>query len=65
MDTDLRLFYFVIQIMRFNEVKHALLVAIDEIQKTSCELKKDSEQYYFPDKEQVSWHVTHDVCVSM
>jgi hypothetical protein len=28
-------------------------------------LKKASEQYYFPDKELVSWRVTHDVCVTM
>jgi hypothetical protein len=46
-------------------VKDALLAAIDEIKKTSRELKKAFEQYYFLDKEVVSWRVTHDVCVAM
>jgi hypothetical protein len=46
-------------------VKDALLAAIDEIKKTSHELKNAYEQYYFPNKELVSWCVTHDVCVAM
>jgi hypothetical protein len=51
------------QCARFNEVKDALIDAIDEITKTSFQLKKASEEYYFPDKDQVSWCVSHDVCV--
>jgi hypothetical protein len=31
----------------FNEVKDALLDAIDEINKTSFQLKKAPEEYYF------------------
>jgi hypothetical protein len=50
---------------RFTEVKVALFGAIDEINITFCQMKKASEQYYFPDKELVSWRVTCDVCVAM
>jgi hypothetical protein len=28
-------------------------------------LKKASEEYYFVDREQISWRVLHDVCVDM
>jgi hypothetical protein len=42
-------------------VKDALLGAIDEMTKTSSELMKASEEYYFSD---VSWRVSHDVCES-
>jgi hypothetical protein len=55
----------VMQCTHFNEVKDALLDAIDEINKTSFHLKKASEEYYFPDKDQVSWRISHDVCVDM
>jgi 4-hydroxyphenylpyruvate dioxygenase-like putative hemolysin len=55
----------VMQCTHFNEVKDALLDAIDEINKTSFHLKKASEEYYFPDKDQVSWGISHDVCVDM
>jgi hypothetical protein len=55
----------VMQCARFNEMKDALLDAIDEITKTSFQLKKASEEYYFLDKDQVSWYVSHDICVDM
>jgi hypothetical protein len=55
----------VMQCARFNEMKDALLDAIDEITKTLFQLKKASEEYYFQDKDQVSWRVSHDVCVDM
>jgi hypothetical protein len=45
----------------FNEVKDALLAAIDKITQTLFQLKKAFEEYYFPDKDQVSWRVSHDV----
>jgi hypothetical protein len=48
------LFYFLIQSEWFTEVKDVPLATIDEIKKTSRELKKAFEQYYFPDKELVS-----------
>jgi hypothetical protein len=28
-------------------------------------LKKALEEYYFSDKDQISWRVSHDVCVDM
>jgi hypothetical protein len=55
----------VMQCTCFNEVKDALLAAIDKITQTLFQLKKAFEEYYFPDKDQVSWRVSHDVCVAM
>jgi hypothetical protein len=49
------------QYPRLNEVREALQEAIDQLAQASVQLKKDSKEYYFADKEQISWRVSYDV----